>query len=193
MEGKTKLNISIVSIVVGTCATAGVLQYVSTIYPNFQSLSWITLVISVAFGLTITLIVNHRSSKVVEFLVNAEIEKRNIALRTIKDNLSEIDELSQMYLDVITNDKSRIQQNRKALNPFLPKFNVFLSICRGTIPTLSNLIQREEREKIEGHISLLTKLFMLLESGTDQQFMDNIENLKDYSTKAVKFLAEISD
>lgn len=159
---------------------------------DYDPIPWMTLVIGVAFGLAITIIVSSRSQKVLDFLANAEEEKRKVAIRTIKNNLKEIKELSDLYFDTINNQGVTTVQKRKALQTFLPKFNTFISICQGTTPTLSDYITTENLQKLETNFTLLNDLFTILEFGTDQQFDANIINLQRYSENAVNFLNEIS-
>jgi len=116
---------------------------------NFEPIPWMTLIIGGAFGLAITIIVSSRSHKVLDFLAKAEKEKRKVAIRTIKNNLKEIKELSDLYFDTINNQGVTTVQKRKAIRTFLPKFNTFISICQGTTPTLSDYITTENLQKLE--------------------------------------------
>ena len=161
-------------------------------YDVFDPFPWLTLIISGTFGLTITLIVNTRSQKILDYLNSSERERQVTAIRTIKNNAKEIEQSVDYYAETIKNKTITTEQKRELLKTFFPKFKTLIALSHNLTPSLGNLIQDVKLNKIENYLKLLNDLLLILEFGNNETFENNIPNLKDYSMNLNKVLCELS-
>lgn len=159
---------------------------------KFDPIPWLTLIISGTFGLLITIIVNTRSQKLLDFLATSEEKKRSTALRTIKNSINAINELSKLYFETTGKPNINTHEMRKSFSVILPTIKESLKLCQNSSPSLGKLITTSNLKTLESHINLLNDLFLILEHGNDKQFENNIKNFKEYSENVVIFLDKIT-
>lgn len=158
---------------------------------DFDPIPWLTLIISGTFGLLITIIISSRSQKLLDFLATSEEEKRSTALRTIKNNINSINELSKLYFETVEKIGITSDEKRKSFNTILSTLKESLKLCQSSSPSLGKLIITSKLKTLEKHFDLLNDLFLILEHGSEDQFNNNIKNFKEYSEKVVNFLNKI--
>ena len=159
---------------------------------NFDPIPWLTLIISGTFGILITIIINTRSQKLLDFLATSEEEKRSTALRTIKNSINSINELSKIYFEAVNKEKIDFNEKRRSFKMMLPSLREFLQLCQNASPLLGKLVDTSKLEILERHFGLLHDLFLILEYGSEKQFDSNIENFKKYSENITSFSNEIT-
>jgi len=167
--------------------------FLSWILTDFDSIPWLTLIISGTFGLFITIIISSRSQKLLDFLAKSESEKRSIALRAIKNNVKSIADLAKLYFESINKQDIDTTEKRKAYNAISSTLKESLTLIQNSIPLLGKLITKKKLEELERYVNVLNDLFLILEHGNDEQFVNNITNFKTYSNDAVKFLKKVND
>jgi hypothetical protein len=158
---------------------------------DFDPIPWLTLIISGTFGLLITIIVNTRSQKLLDFLADSEEEKRSTALRTIKNNINSINELSKLYFEAVEKIGITSDEKRRSFKAILPTLKESLKLCQNASPLLGKLVVTSKLETLEKHFDLLNDLFLILEHGSDNQFDNNVGNFKEYSKNIAVFLDKI--
>lgn len=167
--------------------------FLSWILTDFDSIPWLTLIISGTFGLFITIIITSRSQKLLDFLAKSESEKRSIALRAIKNNAKSIADLAKLYFESINKHDIDTTEKRRAYNTISSTLKESLTLIQNSIPLLGKLITKKKLEELERHVDILNDLFLILEHGNEEQFINNIANFKTYSNNVVEFLKKVTD
>ena len=160
---------------------------------GFEPIPWLTLIVGGVFGLAITIISSRKAQKVLDFINNSEKERQTITKRIILNNILEIQQSAQYFFDTIKDKDLTSQDKRGLFGTFLPKFKTLISSSQISTPSLGNSISSTDIEKIEKYLKLFNDLFLILEYGNDDQFENNISQIKDYSQKLIDKLNKIRD
>ena len=160
-------------------------------HSNFEPIPWLTLIVGGVFGLAITIISSRKAQKVLDFINNSEKERQTTTKRIILNNILEIGQSAEYFFDTIKDKDLTPQDERALFGTFLPKFKTLISSSQISTPSLGNSISGSDVEKIERYLKLLNDLFLILEYGNDQQFKNNISQIKDYSQQLINILNEI--
>ncbi|MDE2588661.1 MAG: hypothetical protein KGL95_03205, partial [Patescibacteria group bacterium] len=144
---------------------------------NRDSVGWVTLIIGSGFGLAITLIVSANSDKMLFLLNKSENEKKSFANFIVKNNFTQVKKVTINYFDTIKDPNITIPQQRTALLSILPSIKTFINICEISLPNIGDLMSEETLKEINARFVIIHKLLVILESGSDKQFVENIQNL----------------
>jgi len=159
--------------------------------PDFEPITWITLIIGSAFGLAITIIVSSKSQMVLNLLEKSEREKKNFAKLTLKNNYNQLRKIVESYFETVSSSTATIKDRRLALKAIMPALNTFMNICETCLPNIGDLITTTELKQVNRRFVILHKLLMILEYGSDEQFNSSIQNLDNYTKETNEVLEKI--
>jgi len=158
---------------------------------DFEPIPWLTLIIGSVFGITVAIIVNSKSEKVLSALKKSDEDKNKFAKFILISNFKQLQKLSEKYFETINETSSSTKEKKNVLKTIIPSITSFMNICEISLPNVGNLLTQENIEEINSRFILLHKLIILLESGSDKIFENNINNLDKYTKNTLKYLEEI--
>lgn len=157
-------------------------------FNNKDTITWVALIIGSSFALAITIIINEKSERMLSLLEKSENEKKEFAKFIVKSNFAQMRKLVENYFDTIRASVTTTGQQRTALLSILLSLKTFLNICEISLPNIGNSISKDVLEEINTRFIILHKLLVILESGSDLQFEENISNLNNYTKNSKDFL-----
>lgn len=149
---------------------------------TFDEIAWLTLIVGSVFGLTITLIISAKSDEILIHLKKSEENKTTFAKTVLKSNYAELRKLVSNYFESIQKPTTSTSDKRMAFRIILPSVNSFLNNCETATPNTGSKLSPENIKNLGTRFVMLRKLIILLESGTDVIFEQNILSL-DKDTK----------
>ena len=158
---------------------------------KFDPIPWLTLIIGSVFGVAVVIIVNSKSENVLNALRKSDTDKNNFAKFVLITNFKQLRKLSENYFETINKSTPSTNEKKTLLKTILPSITSFMNICEISLPNVGNLLTQENITEINSRFILLHKLIILLESGSDKIFEDNICNLDEYTKNTLKYLEEI--
>ena len=158
---------------------------------NFDPIPWLTLIVGSVFGISVAIIVNSKSEKVLNALKKSDEDKNKFAKFILINNFQQLQKLSEKYFETINETPSTTKEKKNVLKIIIPSITSFMNICEISLPNVGNLLTHENIKEINNRFILIHKLIILLESGSDEIFENNINYLDKYTKNALKYLEEI--
>lgn len=165
-----------------------IVVWIGYFFNSKDTITWVTLIIGSSFALAITIIISEKSERMLSLLEKSENEKKEYAKFIVRSNFTQMRKLVDNYFDTIRSSVTTIKQQRVALLSILPSLKTFLNICEISLPNIGNFISKEVLEEINTRFVIIHKLLVILESGSDLQFEENISNLNNYTKSSKDFL-----
>lgn len=162
--------------------------WIGFIFNSRDIITWVSLIIGSSFALAITIIISEKSERMLSVLEKSENEKKEFARFIVRSNFTQMRKLVDNYFSTIGLSETTIIQQRTALLSILPSLKTFLNVCEISLPNIADLISKEVVEEINTRFVIIHKLLVILESGSDSQFSENISNLNNYTQSSKDFL-----
>lgn len=158
---------------------------------DFDPMIWIPLLIGSSFGFAVTIIASEKSQSILKILHKSENEKKDFSKFVLQSNFEKLNGLLKTYLKTMNENKSSDTDKRIAFKVISPSLNTFLNICESTLPNIGDKINRNELKKINEQFSIIHRIFLILESGSMEQFIENVSNLENSVKSLNKQLCEL--
>jgi len=160
-------------------------------YAKFDPIPWLTLIIGSIFGLSIAIIVNTKSEQILKQLKKSEEDKTTFAKFILISNFQQLRRIVEIYFETINDSTPSTTEKKTLLKTILPSIISFLNLSETTLPNVGYQLTQANITEINSRFIMLHKLIILLESGSDTKFEENLPNLNTYTENTLNYLNEL--
>ena len=174
-----------------TIVPIALLLWIGAEVDEFDPIPWLTLIVGSVFGLSVAITVSDTTSLLLQRLSASEEDKTNFAKFILISNFEQLQKIVTKYFETINETSVDTRQKRKLLTIILPSITTFLNICVTILPNVGNKLSNDDITKMNSKFIQLHKLIVILDSGSDEKFDENILNLGIFTKEGLSDLQKM--